>query len=137
MYESNIQLAQEKINEQLILADRLASLSQLSSGVSHEIRNPLASIMLFVDILADPNRFNRTDQELEILGEVKENVGKITDIITRMFDFSRPNSSNKLPSDINKLMEDILRLWTPKIQRAGIEIKLSLEADIPLIPETV
>jgi len=124
---------QEKIDEQLILADRLASLSQLSSGVSHEIRNPLASIMLFVDILADPKRFKRSDQELEILGEVKENVEKITGIITRMFDFSRPNSSNKYPSDTNKLMEDIVRLWTPKITRAGIDIKLSLQTDIPQI----
>jgi len=123
----------EKMNEQMILADRLASLSQLSSGFSHEIRNPLASIMLFVDILADQRRYSRSEQELEILAEVKENVQRITDIITRVFDYARPGSSNKVPSDINKLLEDILRLWAPKINRASIETKLSLQPDIPLV----
>lgn len=123
----------EKMNEQMVLADRLASLSRLSSGISHEIRNPLAGIMLFVDILADPKSFSRSNKELEILDEIKESVRKITDIISRVFDFARLNSSHKLPSDINKLLEDILGLWTPKVKRAGIEPELSLQPDLPYV----
>jgi signal transduction histidine kinase len=123
----------EKINEQMVLADRLASLSQLSSGISHEIRNPLASIMLFVDILADPKRFRRSSQETEILDEIKENVQKITDIIARVFDFARLNSSHRLPSDINKLLQDMLRLWIPKMKQSAITAEFRPQPDLPRI----
>lgn len=123
----------EKIDEQMVLADRLASLAQLSSGISHEIRNPLASIMLFVDILADPKRFRRSRQETEILDEIKENVQKITDIIGRVFDFARLNSSHRLPSDINRLLQDMLRLWTPKMKQSAITPEFNPQPDLPRI----
>ena len=122
-----------EINEQMVLADRLASLSQLSSGISHEIRNPLASIMLFVDILTDPKRFSRSSQESEILNEIKENVQKITDIIARVFDFARLNSSHRLPSDINKLLRDMLRLWAPKMKQSAITAEFCPQPDLPRI----
>ncbi|MCK5069639.1 MAG: hypothetical protein KAR01_03825 [Desulfocapsa sp.] len=126
------QLSAEKTkNEQQLFTDRMESLSRLARGVSHEIRNPLASIMLFVDILADPGRYSRTDQELEILSDVKENVNKITTIITRIFDFSKGDSSQKLPTDINELLEDALEISKSKLQQKAIHCVLSLEDNIP------
>lgn len=86
-----------KIEEQLVRADRLSSLGQLSGGIAHEIRNPLSSIKLFVDILSNTKKFKRTDDELDILGDVADNVNRISEIIKRVLNFAKlPSTSQNI-----------------------------------------
>ena len=124
---------QKKIEEQLIRADRLSSLAQLSGGIAHEIRNPLASIRLFTDILCDEDKFDRTDQEIEIIDEIKENLNRIDDIIKRVLDFAKPPvlSSNEI--DLNALIQESARLWSAKLRKLNITLKLNLNNSLPLV----
>jgi len=119
-----------KIEKQLIRADRLSSLGQLSGGIAHEIRNPLSGINLFVDILADEEKFSRADQELEIFQEIKHNINKINGIITRILDFARDSRATSGEIDVNALIEEITRLWYTKIRDAKIKLQLSLQKDL-------
>ena len=48
-----------EFERQLIRADRLSSLGQLSGGIAHEIRSPLSGIRLFVDVLCDEEKFHK------------------------------------------------------------------------------
>ncbi len=115
----------------MFLADRLASLNQLSSGISHEICNPLSSIMLYVDILADRERFgHRSEQELQILSEIRENTNRIADTLTRLLDCSRLDIAEKQSVDLNRIIQDTVNIWKPKMQCSGIELRLFLQADL-------
>jgi len=117
-----------KMEKQLTRADRLSSLGQLSGGIAHEIRNPLAGINLFIDILSDEEKFSRTPQEQDILNEVKINIKKIDGIIKRVLDFARQSetaASSRVK--VSVLLDDSLKLWQSKMVRQGIQLKVLVE----------
>ena len=124
----------EKINELMEEADRFTTLNRLAGGISHQMRNPLSAIMLFTDILADENRFSRSEQELEFLADIRDNVRTMTDIITRILDFTEQAVSPAQSVDINGMIRDILQLWSPEIKRAGIGVDFSPHPDLPRVP---
>jgi len=121
----------KNIEKHLMREDRLSSLGQLSGGIAHEIRNPLAGISLFVDVLGNPDKFSRTAQESNILDEIKSNVHKIDGIIKRVLAFSRHADTNLANLQVRPLIEDTMRLWTSRVKSCGIELKLALEEDLP------
>ncbi len=122
----------KRLEEHMMHVDRLSSLGQLSGGIAHEIRNPLAGINLFLDVLSDEEKFARTSQELNILDEIKRNIKKIDGIIKRVLDFSRQSkSTSRSKLEIGSLIEDTLKLWRSKIAREGIELRLFVEEDLP------
>ncbi len=122
----------KKIQYQLIRADRMSSLGQLSGGIAHEIRNPLAGISLFVDILADKEKFDRTAKEIEILDEIRNNIDKTDGIIKRILDFAKPAVTKaKSKIDLNRLIRDEIKLWSMRTREAGINLNLVLEEGLP------
>jgi len=123
----------KKLQEQLIRSDRLTSLGMLSGGIAHEIRNPLASIILFLDILNDKKKFDPTDKELELFNEIKNNVYKIDGIIRRVLDFAKPSLKTTTEIDINTLIRDEIKLWSTQFRKSDITSRLSLEDAIPSI----
>ena len=123
----------KEIEKQLVRVDRLSSLGQLSGGIAHEIRNPLAGINLFVDILSDEERFDRTGQEQEIFKEIKESIYKVNGIIQRVLDFAKQTDSSMTNLDVNSLVKDTLQLWHSKMEKQGIKLALSLEESLPPI----
>jgi len=121
-----------KLEQHMTRVDRLSSLGQLSAGIAHEIRNPLAGINLFVDVLTDEEKFQRTDLELEILGEIKQNIKKMDGIIKRVLDFARQSESpiqDKL--DAGQLINQTVNLWRSAMTKAGIVLHLSVEKNLP------
>lgn len=123
----------KKVDEQLIRADRLSSLGQLSAGIAHEIRNPLSGISLFADILSDLSKFDRTEQELDIIQEIKSNVGKINQIIKRVLDFARHGDSTLTEIDINQLLREVLMLWYSRMRNKRVKVDIRLEDSLPPI----
>jgi len=121
----------KKIDRQLMRTNRLASLGQLSAGIAHEIRNPLSGISLFVDILSDPNKFSLSDQQLDCLGEIRENVNRISVIIKQILNFSRqPVAFNKMV-DVNTIILQTLKLWRTKLKKSDITLTLQLDPELP------
>lgn len=123
----------KEVEKQLIRADRLSSLGQLSGGIAHEIRNPLSGINLFVDILSDEEKYRRSNQEMEIFLEIKQNIHKINAIIKRILDMAKPTLEDPEEIDINLLIEDIVKLWYAKVHDAKVKLNLNLQKGLPII----
>ncbi|MFH0994496.1 MAG: ATP-binding protein [Pseudomonadota bacterium] len=122
-----------KSEEQLIRANRLSSLAQLSAGIAHEIRNPLSSISLFTDILCDAEKFARTEQEYEILREIKDNIHRISGIIKKILDFARAPHEAKCATDINRIIRDTVLLWDLKARQSNVHLVVNLLENLPPI----
>ncbi|MDD1713593.1 MAG: PAS domain S-box protein [Methanoregulaceae archaeon] len=119
------------LEKQIMRADRLSSLGQLSGGIAHEIRNPLAGISLFVDVLRNEEKFSRTSQEQIILEEIKHNVRKIDGIIRRVLSYARQSgSTSQSRLEVRQLIEDGLKLWRLRLANDGIQLRLSLRENL-------
>ncbi len=121
---------QKKLEEHLIRAYRLSSLGQLSGGIAHEIRNPLASINLFTDILRDEDKYKRTAQEKELFGEIKESINRIEGIIKRVLDFARPPVQSPDEIDLNVLVKESIKFWSTRLRETNTELKLELTSGL-------
>ena len=115
-----------EVDRQLIRADRLASLGQLSGGIAHEIRSPLSGIRLFVDVLCDEEKFERTEHELDVFHDIAHNVKRIDDIIKRVLAFARDTKIETREMDINRLIHETLNLWYVALKNGEIHLELSL-----------
>jgi len=109
---------------QLIQAEKMASLGELTAGIAHEIQNPLNFVTNFSEIGID--LLQELNEELEkgdvaeataIADDLKQNLGKIIQhgkradsIIKSMLQHSRGASGIKLPTDINTLCDEFFRL---------------------------
>src|SRR5215831_15822196 len=116
--------------EQLIQAGKLATLGELTTGVAHELNNPLNNIGLFIgnaiDLIelgmADPN----PERILQELHNAMHQVHKATEIISHLRTFGRATSVSREPVGISQVIRRSLTLVQEQLRLRQMEVKLLL-----------
>ena len=101
----------------------LSHLGKLSSGVAHEIRNPLNFIGLAVDHLDTLTRAASPDAEHErrkLIARIREEIGRLNDLVTNFIMYGRPPEVQRAPVRIPELLEGVLRMAQERLLANGI-----------------
>jgi signal transduction histidine kinase len=111
--------------EQLIRTEKLASVGQLAAGVAHEIGNPLAAILGFVDILRtdDPTRETGAlgpAERRDMLDRVKAETQRIHRTIQDLLAYSQPSREEPQPTDPLKIFKSSQGLLEPQKRFRGV-----------------
>jgi two-component system sensor histidine kinase HydH len=111
-----------KLYQQMKERDRLAAIGEMSAGLAHEIRNPLAAIKGAAQYL-DPSKLPADDREfLEIL---VEEVNRLDGVVTQFLDYSRPLKPALAQTNVNEVLER-----TFKLLQAQVPPDIALELDL-------
>src|SRR3989440_6208104 len=114
--------------EQLVQAGKLATLGELTTGVAHELNNPLNNIGLFVGNVLDQVRLGRFEKG-SVLGELEkamEQVRKATAIISHLRTFGRPAPVTLEAVDVDEVIERSLLLMQEQLGLRGSEGQVDL-----------
>jgi len=131
--ESMVQLQESQ--EQLIQAEKLSSLGQMSASIAHEINNPLAGVLVYAQLLAKKlSRDTLTKQVgLEYLGKMASEVDRSSRIIRNLLDFARPSEPKLGDVDINKVIEDALTLVDHQAELGHVGLIKELHPSLPTV----
>ncbi len=116
--------------EQLVQAAKLATLGELTTGVAHELNNPLNNIGLFIGNALDVIELGRNDGDIRReLQSATRQVRKATEIISHLRTFGRAAPINREPVPVNQVIERALSLMSEqfRLREIGIELRLSVE----------
>src|SRR6266702_5334434 len=114
--------------EQLVQAGKLATLGELTTGVAHELNNPLNNIGLFVGNAIDLIELGMADTNperiLQELHSAMQQVRKATEIITHLRTFGRAASVSRQPVVITQVIRRALSLVQEQLRLRQIEVKV-------------
>ena len=112
-------------------SERLAYIGQLTTSLAHEIRNPLSSVKMNIQILLKKLQLNGNDKRrMEIMAHEISNLERI---LEEMLDFARPIKLDLKHTSINDVVNSCLEIMEATIKERNILIKTKLSKDIPLI----
>jgi len=120
-----------KLHNQLLHADRLATIGMLAAGVAHELNEPLGNILGFAQLAKKGDG---------VPGSVKQDIEKIEtaslharQIIQKLLVFARQTPSKKTQLDLNQIVEDGLYFFEARCAKAGVELVRKLSPELPQI----
>jgi len=127
--KENIQ-REKQIESQLRHAERLASLGRLVAGVAHEVRNPLATIRLRVQMC---RRDTDNPHVKESCGVALEEIERLNGMVNRLLNFARPVQLHLQPADLRMLVEERMESFRDWARRRGITLTTELpKSDVSL-----
>jgi two-component system, NtrC family, sensor histidine kinase HydH len=110
-------------------ADRLAALGQLSAGLAHELRNPLATIRSSAEML-NRNLPEGNEIAAEMAGFISSEVDRTNSLVTRFLDFARPLSLRKEPTDVTGTIDRAIQ----QVERDDNSVAITREYSHDLKP---
>jgi signal transduction histidine kinase len=120
--------AQRKIGRELQTADRMAAISRVSSGVAHEVKNPLNAILLHVEVAR--SKLARGDTDVQPQMEIiSREILRLDRVVKTFLDFSRPVELNLANVPLGEFMGEIVDLARPQAEGSGIRVNLSGETE--------
>jgi two-component system NtrC family sensor kinase len=118
-----------QMQEQMAQADRLASIGQLSSGVAHEINNPLGVILGYTQLMLRSEAHN--SERFKDLKTIEKHVRHCKSIVADLLNFARRSEPKKEKVDIHKTIEDVLSFIGQNIGSSRIEFQTDFDRRIP------
>ncbi len=119
----------ERIGSQLHVSERLAALGRVTAGVAHEVKNPLNSMRLWLEVLkanmpVDPE----PQQAVKMLDS---EIDRLDRAVKTFLNFTRPVELKLEETDLRILLDEVLDAARPAITKAGIELRVELPSQFP------
>ena len=99
---------------------RLATLGKISAAMAHEIRNPLAAIVMHCFFLAD--RLQKDDENLQILADINVAVDRMQKLVTGILTFVRPSELRPVEEDLVDVIDSALATLLNQVDDSKVEI---------------
>lgn len=117
-------------------AESLAQLGSLFAGFAHEIRNPLSTISLNLQLVeedlhdAETQRDKRTRKRVQVL---KSEVARLQAILDEFLRFARMPELSKEPTDLDAFVRDLVEFHAPEMKNGGIALRSLSEPRLPRV----
>jgi PAS domain S-box-containing protein len=120
-----------RMQEQLVLTDRLASIGELAAGIAHELNNPLAGVIGLSQLLLEKTIPVDIQDDLKIICSEAQ---RASHVVKNLLMFARKHSIVKAPVDVTEVLDKVLVLRAYEQKVNNIEVIKQFAPDLPKIP---
>ncbi len=120
-----------KIQEEILRMDRLVSLGKLSSGIAHELRNPLAGIKTTAQALSE--EMSKDDSRREYLNRITKEIDRLNELLKTFFSFAKPQKLNLIDCSVKDVINEIIPFLLKEIADQGVRFVETYHPQLPKI----
>ena len=123
-----------RANDELLATERLATIGKMAAHVTHEIRNPLSSMALNVELLED-DLADASEESRELLRAIRREVERLTDLSGQYLSFARRGPQRLEVEDLREVVGEAAEFMRRELEQQGVSLELH-NAAVP-VPATV
>jgi len=127
--KANVELREAQ--KDIIKAEKLASVGRLSSGIAHEIGNPIGIIMGYLDLLKQGNL--SAEEKKDFIQRAENEVEKINGIIRQLLNYARPSIEELKEVSVHEIIHDIEQVVSVQPMMANVQLAVELKADMDTV----
>jgi PAS domain S-box-containing protein len=118
----------QKLEDEIELSRRLAAIGRLTSGVAHEVKNPINAIVLHLEVLREklPALEPDSKRHMDVIGS---EIRRLDRVVQTLVDFSRPVELRLYETDLRRTLEDVALLAIPQATQLNIKIERQIAAE--------
>ncbi len=118
-----------RIEDELEISRRMAAVGRLTSGVAHEVKNPINAIVVHLEVLRQKLKEPDADtkRHIDVIGT---EIRRLDRVVQTLVDFTRPMELRLVEIDVRKLLDDIIVLATPDAEKHGVHIVENFAAEL-------
>ncbi len=118
------------------LVEQYTEMARLAGGLAHEINNPLSTIRLNMQLLAEDLEEIRTPvghRSLKRIEVMQRECQRLQDLLDDFLQFAKVRHLQCTPTDLNRELNEILDFFTPQARDAHVEIVRYLDPELPSV----
>lgn len=120
-----------RANRELLESERLATIGKMAAHVTHEVRNPLSSIGLNLELLED--ELPKGSEARALHHAIQREVERLTELTDQYLSLARPNQPDLQAEDLGEVALSTARFLEPDVKRAGVRIVSEVEPGLPAV----
>ena len=123
----------EEHQEQLVQSRKIAAVGTLTSGIAHELNNPINNIVLTAESLKEDFRELSQEEAMGLIQDILIQSERASEIVKGLLDFSRAEHPEFDALSIGAVIQDTLKLVRNQVTLSGIHVEQDIPADLPPI----
>jgi signal transduction histidine kinase len=125
--------AEQEMLRRTLRAERLAAVGTLAAGLAHEVRNPLNSAALQLEVLERRLAKGGATPEstLPVAALISEEIRRLERLVSEFLSFARPRPLELQPTALEDLCRDVIAFGAPEAQAAGVTVALEVAPGLP------
>jgi len=122
-----------KIEGQFEYAKKLAALSKLTSGVAHEVKNPLNAIVIHLELLKSQVIAQQAGEAARSLDVITQEIKRLDRVVRNFLNFNQPVDVKLRSEDIRPVLQEVVTLAESEAERNQVRISVRSDDDLPHI----
>ncbi len=121
-----------QLEDQIDLATKLAALGRITSGIAHEVKNPLNAMVLQLELL----RTKLADEGAVVkpqLDTLSSEIRRLDRVVKTFLDFTRPVELHPSETDLSLLVREVFTLAEPQAQQNSVQLELEEDGSVPKV----
>lgn len=114
-----------RIEDEIELSRRLSAIGRLTSGVAHEVKNPINAIVVHLEVLREKLRAIDPESRRH-MDIIDSEIQRLDRVVQTLVDFTRPMELRLAETDLRRIVEEVSQLASPEAARQGVTIRREL-----------
>lgn len=121
----------KKAQNDVIRAEKLATVGRLTSGIAHEIGNPIGIVLGYLDLMKQTDL--KPEEHSDFIYRSEKEITRINDIIRQLLDMSRSSAGESKSTAVHRLLEDLISVFNYQPAANDIAFETNLQANNDLV----